>query len=186
MAKIQLTLFASSVSTLSRGNDKVANSQSQNQTDTSSIDAINQHHQNLFSIEAKSTYEFHSERQGTRGSSSSQVIVQYEADQVVELEMADGGILYMRLDELQELVNQNMVRPSRSNRAASAPRATTNTFELSSSTVLGGGKTQTRASRGFVADFIKSISFPDIKWSESFNSSYCNIHCRCISRPNCQ
>ena len=164
MANIQLTLHASPVTAVSRGNMDVSPNEA-NTTDAST-DRINQHSQSLFTITSSSTYDFGV----ARGEKVVPVVVEFDEEQIVEIEMVDGGVLYLRLDELQGLVKaEDKQEKSEINNRGAATSAN-NSLELSATTALGG-VTGSQASRGFVSDLIKSISFPDIKWSAQFLNS---------------
>ena len=143
MAKIQLTLFATPIAT--------STSRGAASSDQKNLRSLNKQVEGLFTIDSKTSYEFVSARDV---SATTPITLECDPEQIAEVELTDGGILFLRLDELLAL--------SKNTQARSAGKSQSNKLVIRSTTSLAG-MSGTVASRGFT-DLIKSISFLDIEW----------------------
>ncbi len=145
VATIQLTLYAAPLATVTRSGRKL-----EAEPGVEKYTAISQQADGLFTITATRTYDF----RRSRGASTSPIVLDCDAGQIIEVELVDGGVLYLRLDELQALVQPAASR--------AATESSSSRLTLTAATPISG-VADPALSRG-LTDIIKTISLPEIDW----------------------
>lgn len=108
-------------------------------------EAINQAADGLFVIESVSTYAV-----GAARAEGEEVSAEYPADQIVHVELADGGELWLTLERLQELTGQG-----------------DDTLILGAETALGRGGAPSRG----IGRWIRRLVIPRLRWGKDLEDA---------------
>ena len=147
-------------------NGKDKNAKKDTDTKEQYLDFIDQPAETLFNVKQSTRYSLPSSRAATTGKV---IDLKLEKDSIVEVELTDGGILFVRADELKTLVQTDDASESistGSRGSANDTGGTTNhdTLILTSSSSLRGQPADSETSRGIVSDVIKAITTLEIDW----------------------